>query len=242
MLNNKLRLVRILVASFIGLLLLSYLLLLLPIVQEKIGRQIAHSMSQSLGTEVKLEGLSFSLLNRVDLKNILIRDQQKDTLLFAKTLKLRVSDVLFSSKEPVIRYIGLEKASIYLHRKTPVWNYQFIVDHLMSNDTSKASTQSIDLKKVDLTNIKFVQDDEWIGSTTKLEAKHLLANFNRFESKTIEIEKLILDKPFYYLLDKPGLAPPQRKKQFVPKTNSILIVVICKFLQNKLKWYKEKFG
>ena len=221
MLNNKLRLIRILVASFIGLLLLSYLLLLLPIVQEKIGRQIAHSMSQSLGTEVKLEGLSFSLLNRVDLKNILIRDQQKDTLLFAKTLKLRVSDVLFSSKEPVIRYIGLEKASIYLHRKTPVWNYQFIVDHFMSNDTSKASTQSIDLKKVDLTNIKFVQADEWIGSTTKLEAKHLLANFNRFESKTIEIEKLILDKPFYYLLDKPGLAPPQKKKKTIRSKNEL---------------------
>lgn len=221
MLNNKLRLIRILVASFIGLLLLSYLLLLLPIVQEKIGRQIAHSMSQSLGTEVKLEGLSFSLLNRVDLKNILIRDQQKDTLLFAKTLKLRVSDLLFSSKEPVIRYIGLEKASIYLHRKTPVWNYQFIVDHFMSNDTSKASTQSIDLKKVDLTNIKFVQDDEWIGSTTKLEAKHLLANFNRFENKTIEIEKLILDKPFYYLLDKPGLAPPQKKKKTIRSKNEL---------------------
>jgi hypothetical protein len=223
--------------------------LLLPIVQEKIGRQFARSMSQSLGTEVKLEGLSFSLLNRVDLNNVLIRDQQKDTLLFAKTLKLRVSDLLFSSKDPVIRYIGLEKANIYLHRKTPVWNYQFIVDHFMSSDTSKASNQSIDLKKVDLTNIRLIQDDEWIGSTTKLEAKHILANFNQFQNKRIEIEKLILDKPFYYLLDKPGLAPPLKKKKTIRSKNELyfnssnrqILAKQIEVVQGKI-WIEYGFG
>ena len=88
MVKNKLIYVRILIASFVGLLLLSYLLLLLPIVQEKIGRQIASNMSQSLGVEFQLDGLTFSLFNRVDIKNVLIRDQQKDTLLFAQTLRL----------------------------------------------------------------------------------------------------------------------------------------------------------
>jgi len=48
--KNKLIYIRILIASFVGLLLLSYLLLLLPIVQEKIGRQVASNMSESLGT------------------------------------------------------------------------------------------------------------------------------------------------------------------------------------------------
>jgi hypothetical protein len=132
--KNKLIYIRILIASVVGLLLLSYLLLLLPTVQEKIGRQIAKNMSQSLGTEFQLDGLSFSLFNRVDIKNVLIRDQQKDTLLFAQTLKLRVTDLLFSSKDPVLGYIGLEKAKVYLHRKSPVWNYQFIVDHFKSKD------------------------------------------------------------------------------------------------------------
>ena len=157
MFKNKLIYIRVLVASFVGLLLLSYLLLLLPIVQEKIGHRIAANLSQSLGTEIKLEGLSFSLLNRVDIKNVLIRDQQKDTLLFAQTLKLRISDLLFSSKDPVLGYIGLEKAKIYLHRRTPIWNYQFIVDHFKSKDTSKSSSQQFDLKKIDFTNFQFIR-------------------------------------------------------------------------------------
>ena len=250
MLKNKFIYIRILIASFVGLLLLSYLLLLLPIVQEKIGRQIASKMSQSLGTEFQLEGLSFSLFNRVDIKNVLIKDQQKDTLLFAQTLKLRLSDLFFSSKAPVLSYIGLEKAKVYLHRKSQLWNYQFIVDHFKSNDTSKSSDQAFDLKKIDFTNIQFTQDDEWLGSKTKFEAKHVLANFNQFKGQKIEIEKLILDQPYYYNLDKPGLASPSKitkrqkplKKElyFNPSGLNILAKKI-EILQGKI-WIEYGFG
>ena len=249
MLKNKLIYIRVLVASFVGLLLLSYLLLLLPMVQEKIGQRIAAQMSQSLGTEFKLEGLSFSLLNRVDIKNVLIRDQQKDTLLFAQTLKLRLTDLIFSSKAPVLGYVGLEKAKIYLHRKSPIWNYQFIVDHFKSNDTSKSSKQNFDLKKIDFTNIQFIQDDEWIGSTTQFEAKHLIANINEFKGKKIEIEKIILDKPYYYLLDKPGLAPIKKVKQQKPRLNEMyfnksglnILAKKIEILQGKI-WIEYGFG
>ena len=249
MLKNKLIYIRVLVASFVGLLLLSYLLLLLPIVQEKIGQRIASSMSQSLGTEFKLDGLSFSLLNRVDIKNVLIRDQQKDTLLFAQTLKLRISDLIFSSKAPILGYIGLEKAKIYLHRKTPVWNYQFIIDHFKTNDTSKSSNQNFDLKKIDCSNIQFIQDDEWIGSTTKFETKHLIANINEFKGKQIEIEKIILDKPFYYLLDKPGLAPINKIKKRKPRNNEMyfnasglnIVAKKIEVVQGKI-WIEYGFG
>ena len=249
MLKNKFIYIRILIASFVGLLLLSYLLLLLPIVQEKIGQKIASYMSQSLGTEFKLERLSFSLFNRVDIKNVLIRDQQKDTLLFAQTFKLRLSDLLFSKKAPVLSYIGLEEAKIYLHRKTPVWNYQFIVDHFTSKDTIKSSGQQFDLKKIDFTNIQFIQDDEWIGSTTKFEAKHLLANFNQFKGKEIEIEKLILDRPFYSILDKQGLAPKTKLKKIKPLNNELyfnggglnILAKKIEIVQGKI-WIEYGFG
>ena len=148
MLKNKLSLIRILLAALVGLLFLSYLLLLLPSVQDKIGQRIASNLSKTLGTDVQLDGLSFSLFNKLDIKNILVKDQQKDTLLFAQTLKLRVTDLLFSNNNPVIGYIGLEKASIYLHRKSPKWNYQFILDHFQSKDSNN-KTQQFDLKKID---------------------------------------------------------------------------------------------
>jgi len=129
LLKNKLIYIRVLVASFVGLLLLSYLLLLLPIVQEKIGQRIATNFSQTLGTEFKLEGLSFSLLNRVDIKNVLIRDQQKDTLLFAQTLKLRLSDLIFSSKAPTLGYWFRKSKDLFTQKKSslelPIYSGSF---------------------------------------------------------------------------------------------------------------------
>ncbi len=248
LLKNKLSLIRILLAAFVGLLLLSYLLLLLPSVQNKIGQKIASNLSKSLGTTVQIDGLSFSFFNRLDIKNVLVKDQQKDTLLFAQTLKLRVTDLLFSNNNPVIGYIGLEKANIYLHRKTPIWNYQFIIDHFQSKDSNN-KTQQFDLKKIDFTNIRFIQDDEWIGSTTKLEAKHVLVNFNHFKDKQIEVEKIVLDKPFYYLLDKPGLAPVSKKMKkpliknqlYFNEGNINIVAKQIEILQGKL-WIEYGFG
>lgn len=248
-LKNKLSLIRIIVASLVGLLLLAYLILLLPNVQEKIGQQIANSLSKTLGAEIQIKGLSFSLFNRVHVKNVLVRDQKKDTLLYAETLKLSITDLFFSGKEPTIGYIGLDKASIYLHRKNPVWNYQFILDHYATKDTSKQSNTPFDLKKIDFSNVHFVQEDEWIGSTTKFEAKHVLANFNQFKNKQIEIEKLILDKPFYYILDKPGLAPiakklkPKSSKQllYFNESNYRMLAKKIEIVQGKI-WIEYGYG
>lgn len=248
MLKNKLSLIRVLLAALVGLLLLSYLLLLLPSVQDRIGQKIARNLSQQIGTEVQINGLNFSLFNRVDIKNVLLLDQQKDSLLFAQTLKLRITDLLFSSKDPVIGYIGLEKANVYLHRKSPIWNYQFILDHFKSKD-SNSKAQQFDLKKIDFTNIRFVMDDEWIGSTTKFEANHVLANINQFKNKAIEIEKVVLDKPFYFILDKPGLAPATKKKNIVPLKNTMyfnegnlkIIAKQIEIVQGKI-WIEYGFG
>jgi hypothetical protein len=123
------------------------------------------------------------------------------------------------------------------------------VDHFRSNDTSKSSNQDFDLKKIDFTNIQFIQDDEWIGSTTKFEAKHVLANFNQFRGKKIEIEKLILDKPFYYLLDKQGLAPikkikkskPLKKEMYFNPSGLNILAKKIEIVQGKI-WIEYGFG
>ena len=123
------------------------------------------------------------------------------------------------------------------------------MDHFKSNDTSKSSNQDFDLKKIDFTNIQFIQDDEWIGSTTQFEAKHLIANFNEFRDKKIEIEKIILDKPYYYLLDKPGLAPIKKVKQPKPKVDEMyfnksglnILAKKIEILQGKI-WIEYGFG
>ena len=83
MLKNKLALLRIIAASVVGFFLLAYLLLLIPPIQNKIASTLAQRFSKAIGTEVNLGQVRFSLFDKLDIQKIIIRDQNKDTLLYS---------------------------------------------------------------------------------------------------------------------------------------------------------------
>ena len=112
MLKNKLALLRIIAASVVGFFLLAYLLLLVPFIQNKIATTLAQRFSNAIGTEVKLGQVRFSLFDKLDIQKIIIRDQNKDTLFYTASLKLRLSDLVFSNATPIIKYIGLADTKI----------------------------------------------------------------------------------------------------------------------------------
>jgi hypothetical protein len=64
------------------------------------------------------------------LEGTLIRDQNRDTLLYAGKLQTQLTDWFFLQQEIEIKHIGLENAIVNMHRKDSVWNYQFIIDSL----------------------------------------------------------------------------------------------------------------
>ena len=186
MLKNKLTILRIFGASLLGFILMAYLLLLIPAVQNLLVKKAATQLSQQLGTEVNVGHVSFSLFNRLDIEDVLIKDTHKDTLLFTKNFKLRLSDLFFSKSDPVIRYIGLEGTKIYLNRRTPIWNYQFLVDYL-NKDTANKSTSPFDIKKIDISDFNLIQNDLWEGEKRELSTKNILINLRSFNKKNKSI-------------------------------------------------------
>ena len=216
MLKKKLFLLRIILASIIGLFLFCYLLILIPAVQNQLVQVMASRLSNKLGTTVKVERVSFSLFDKLDMQNVLIKDQKKDTLLYAHSFKLRLSDLVFSSADPIIKYIGLEGATIYLNRTTEKWNYQFIVDYFA--DTTKKSSK-LDVKKVDITRLHLVQNDKWLGEITELNADNILADIKSIQDKKIIIDQVNINKPYYLIQSFNGLKPI-KNKEAVKETKS----------------------
>ena len=198
MFKKKFLLLRILIASIIGLFLLCYVLLLVPAVQNSIGHFVAKRIANSIGTEVSVGKVGFSLFDKLDIENVLIRDEKKDTLLFSKSFKLRISDLLFSDNDPTIKFIGLNKTIVYLNRTKERWNYQFIVDYLNKDTTGSKSNSKIDLKKLDISNMHLVQNDQWNGQYAELNADNILVNIKSIKESTIKLEQVKLNKPFYY--------------------------------------------
>lgn len=207
MLNKKFTLLRIIAAVVVGLFLFIYLIFLLPWVQNTVAHRIASSFSKSIGAPVELGQVRFSLFDKLDVQNILIRDENKDTLVYAESLKLRLSDLYFSNNTPIIKYLGLVNTKLYLHRKTEKWNYQFILDQLNKKSDSTKEGAQFDFKKIDISTIQFISDDEWMGNKTIFSSNNLLVNIKSINGKNINIDQIIANKPYYLIQNKNGLNP-----------------------------------
>ncbi len=209
---------RVLLAIF-ALLLLVWLLIQTSPVQNYLLDKVTAKLSKDLHTEVSIRHISLSFFDKVNLEGTLIKDQQKDTLLYAGAIKMRITDWFFVKDNLVIKYAGFEDATINLHRTDSVWNYRFLADYFASKDTSTKQKSSVQLglEKVDFKNVNFIQNDEWRGQRMQIKAGSLLLQAdsvdlpqNRFVVGSIE-----LDKPLFSLTDFDGFRPDSLKPKIV---------------------------
>jgi hypothetical protein len=214
------------VLSLVALLLLLWLIIQTTPVQNWIVKKVAKRLSNDLHTEVKIRHVSFVLFNSMNLEGTLVKDLNKDTLLYAENVKARITDWFFLKDELVLRYVGLEDAYINMYRKDSLWNYQFLVDYFSPTTPKKEkkkSTLKFNLKKLDFKNVSFVKNDEWVGTRMQVSMNNMQLdadNINIDENR-IEIKHLELDRPFFGLTNFKGLRPPVVKKK-KPKADSAM--------------------
>ncbi|MFP5040570.1 translocation/assembly module TamB domain-containing protein [Parasediminibacterium sp. JCM 36343] len=201
----------------IALLLVLVLAIQLSPVQNWLAGLATSKLSRALGTEVRVKNVSVSLFDKINLEGILIRDQKKDTLLYAGALRVRINDWFFLKDKTELKYIGLEDATIKLKRTTAVWNYEYIIDHFASpsNPKSKKKGVILDLKKIDLKNISFVQNDQWRGETISANVGGLLLDAKKIDlaKSSFAINSLFVEKPRVLLEDFDGLRPDSIKQK-----------------------------
>lgn len=154
------------------------------------------------------------------MEGTLVRDKQKDTILYAGQLKVRITDWFFLRDKAVLKYIGLEDAVIKLQRSDSVWNYQFIADYFASPSPSPKKKSSgggieLNLKKLDLKNVRFISNDRWRGERMEARAGSML-----LDAETIDLKRsifllndLALDKPYLSIQGLTPLRPDSLKRK-----------------------------
>ena len=155
------------------------------------------------------------------MEGTLVRDKQKDTLLYAGQLRVRITDWFFLKDKAELKYIGLEDAVIKLQRKDSTWNYQFIADYFASPKPKKQSQGGIEfnLKKVDFKNVTFIQTDNWRGErlTGKVGSLLLDADNMNFNKSDFVINTVTLDNPYFSTENIPELRPAAIKQALLAK-------------------------
>ena len=197
----------------IGLIISVWLLIQTTFVQNLLVRQAAKTISNDLNTTVRIKHVDFALFNSMLLEGTLVLDRNKDTLLYAGSVNVNITDWFFFKDKIELKYIGLQDAVIHLNRSDSVWNYKFILDYFSSPTPAKRKQRNIDLNlnRVEFDNITIVQKDQWRGEDMSafIKALDLDAREINFNKKLIRISTLDLDRPFFSLYDYPGRRPPR---------------------------------
>lgn len=212
------RLFKILGYGFLVLLVLllaAYLLVQTTPVQNWLVDKVASTISKDLGTPVTIKKVNFSLFNKMNLEGAYVEDRNKDTLLYAGKINVLITDWFFTKEQIVLENIELEDASIYLHRKDSIWNYQYLLDYFASPKSGKKKKNiELGLKKIRLTHINLLNKDEWRGEDLALHLRSLLmeANDINFAKKLADIKALSIEEPIFSVYNYPGLRGKRLRK------------------------------
>ena len=180
--------------------------------QNFIVHRVAKTLSKNLNTTVSIRHIDIELFDKMLLQGTLVLDKNKDTLLYAGTARVSITDWFFFKDNITLKYVGLDDAVINLRRTDSTWNYQFLVDYFSSpskkTDTSK-NVIHLDLKVLNLNRVKIRQQDEWRGENMLASLKQLNLHADLFdtENKVIKIGTITLDEPVFSHYDYTGRRP-----------------------------------
>lgn len=128
------------IGIFIFLVLLVYILIQIPAVQNYAKGKVVSYLQNKIKTKVEIGKLSLDFPKRLVLENIYFEDQKKDTLFFGG--KLRVDIALFKllSNEVDLSYLELDdiKTNIYRNNPDTNFNFEYIVKAFATPETEPA--------------------------------------------------------------------------------------------------------
>ena len=179
--------------------------------QNIIVKEVTSRLSRELKSKISIKHVSFSLFDKMNLEGVMIEDQQRDTLLSAGKMQVRITDWFFFKDKIVLHYIELSDAVIHLNRSDSVWNYQYLVDYFSGGSSSGSDKKGVELdfKKVKFNNVTFLKKDEWRGEDMqfRLTSMDLDADEINLNSKKIEINSIDFSDPLFAIKNYTGKKP-----------------------------------
>lgn len=142
LIRKLLKIVMYIILTIVGLNVLLYVLLSIPAVQQKAKDIAVGELKSILKTELSIDELRLSLFNKVSLKGVYLEDEAKDTLLYAQHLDASINIWKLFKSEVSVTGINLDNFIINVNQKDSIsdFNFQFVIDAFVSNDTTTADT------------------------------------------------------------------------------------------------------
>jgi translocation and assembly module TamB len=152
-------------------------------------------LQTKLNTKIVIGSIDYSLPKWIEIKNIYVEDQLKDTLFFGEKLSVDLDMIKLIRGITYIRKVELQNiyANISRPEKDSVFNFQFIVDAFKGKATdtivnTDTSALQLTMKELLLTHVKVRFDDQFGGSGFTANVGNLDATVNKFRPDKLHFD------------------------------------------------------
>ena len=197
------------IVGILALILLAFLFLQTRTAKNIIRNKLQAYISQKTNTEFLIGSLNYRLPSWVELNGVLMRDRNKDTLLFGSRIKANVAMIKLLSGKYQVDKIELDNMYVNLVKQETdsVFNFQFVVDAFKSKSEDSLKTKDttlidLSLKELILKKVRFNMLDNKTGSYTRLSVKDFELRLKNLDINALnfDIEKLYADELKFQLI------------------------------------------
>jgi uncharacterized protein involved in outer membrane biogenesis len=179
--------------SFLLLLVLLLLLFQTQPVQNFARKKIVSYLQQKLHTKLAINRLDIYFPKILVLEGVYIADQNNDTLLAGHQLKVDIDLFPLLNNRVQINEINLNGITLKLKRQQPnqVFNYQFIVDAFVSEDTTvpkDSSSLIMAIEKLIVDDTRLVILDVVTGNDVDVYLAHAQLRIARIDANKLEYD------------------------------------------------------
>lgn len=188
MIKNTLKVIAWIAGIVIFLVLLVFILIQVPAVQNFAKNKVVSYLQDKIHTKVQINKLSIDFPKRIVLEGIYLEDQKKDTLLAGNKVQVDIALLKLIQREVLVDYIELSGITAKINRlgKDTVFNYQYIVDAFVdttavSKPADTSDGMSFKVGKLVLNNINSSFKDDQTGIDFLLHLTKSQTNFEKFD-------------------------------------------------------------
>ena len=172
-----------------------FLLVLTPPVQNFIRKKVVAYLENKLDTKVAIGRIYIGLPRDIVLEDIYIEDRQKDTLLSGGKLMADLNIWrLITKNDVILKHVTLNDITAKIKRQLPdtSFNFQFIIDAFAPTDTAASASSStssgITLGTIELNRIRVLYKDTLTGSDMEASLDHLFTNVRDFDQDRLHFD------------------------------------------------------
>jgi len=175
------------VACIILLLLLLYILIQVPAVQNFAKEKIVAYLEEKIKTKVSVGTLSIAFPKQIVLKDVYFEDQKKDTLFYGKELRVDISLFKLLDHEIDADYIAFDSINTSIYRIHPdtVFNYAYIAKAFGGNGSQTNSDTTsgfkFNLDKIILKDININFKDDYSGNAVSFYVGNFETQIKNFD-------------------------------------------------------------